>query len=193
MSVQASTTHAPAPPGLPRWLRQLNGPYHEVANKLFMLIVFAHLAEHLVQAFQIFVLGMPRPESRGILGQVWPWLVSSEALHYGYALVMLAGLFLLLPGFQGKARTWWIIALVIQFWHHIEHALLQGQAIMGQNLFGSPVPISIAQIWVPRVELHLFYNTIVLVPMLIAMYYHLFPPAKDAAKMVCSCAIRVRA
>jgi hypothetical protein len=38
------------------------------------------------------------------------------------------------------------------------------------------VPTSLLQVWVPRVELHLFYNTIVFVPMVIAMYFHMFPP-----------------
>jgi hypothetical protein len=93
-----------------------------------------------------------------------------------------------LPGFVGRARAWWLAALVIQFWHHIEHALLQGQVIAGRTLFGSPVPTSIVQLWFPRLELHLFYNSVVFVPMMVAMYYHLFPSASDAARMQCSCA-----
>lgn len=110
-------------------------------------------------------------------------------MHYGYALIMLIGLWVLRHGFVGTARTWWNAALVIQFWHHIEHAILQGQAIVGQNLFHSPVPTSIAQIWIPRVELHLIYNTIVFVPMVIAMYHHMFPSAGEQAQMRCSCAV----
>jgi len=170
----------------------LNGPLHERALKVFMVIVLAHWAEHIVQAYQIFVLGMARPDSRGVLGQIFPVLVKSEALHYAYAIVMLVGLALLLPGFSGRARTWWAIALAVQFWHHIEHFVLQGQAIMGQNLFGSPVPISIVQVWVPRVELHLFYNTVVFLPMLVAMYYHLYPSAGELAAHppACTCARR---
>jgi hypothetical protein len=42
---------------------------------------------------------------------------------------------------------------------------------------------------VPRVELHLFYNTIVFIPMLIGMYYHLFPPREETARPQCSCAL----
>ena len=57
---------------------------------LFSLIVVAHWAEHLVQAFQVWALDMSRPDSRGVLGQWFPWLVSSEWLHYGYAIVMMA-------------------------------------------------------------------------------------------------------
>jgi hypothetical protein len=41
---------------------------------------------------------------------------------------------------------------------------------------------------VPRVELHLFYNTVVFIPMVIAMYYHLFPTAVEASRQSCSCA-----
>jgi len=180
---------AMAPARSMTWIDVLNGPRHEVALRTFMVIVLAHWAEHLLQAFQIYVLGWPVPESRGALGYFFPWLVRSEVMHYGYALVMLAGLWILRPGFQGtQDRRWWTIALAIQFFHHIEHALLQGQAILGHNLFGMPVPTSLAQLWVPRVELHFFYNTIVFVPMVIAMYHHMFPPASEAHRAQCTCA-----
>ena len=172
---------------------RLNGPWHERALQIFTVIVLAHWAEHLAQAFQIYALGWPVPESRGVLGLWYPWMVKSEVLHYGYALVMLVGLWLLRDGFVGLSRRWWTIALAIQFWHHIEHALLQGQAIAGQNLFGAPVPTSVAQLWIPRVELHLIYNSIVFIPMVIAMYYHMFPPRTDAAHMRCTCAFHPRA
>jgi hypothetical protein len=170
------------------FLERINGPRHELALQVFMGIVLAHWAEHLLQTFQIYALGWPVPEARGALGYFFPFLVSSELLHYAYALVMLVGLWILRPGFTGaEDRRWWTIALAIQFFHHIEHFLLQAQVIAGQNLLDRPVPTSIAQLWVPRVELHLFYNTIVFVPMVVAMYRHMFPPA-DAARATCTCA-----
>ena len=171
------------------FLERLNSDRHELAMRVFMFIVLAHWAEHLLQGLQIYALGWPVPEARGAIGVLFPWLIKSEALHYGYAIVMLAGLWLLRSGFTGKVdRFWWMLAFWIQFFHHIEHAILQTQAIVGVNLLGRPVPISIAQLWVPRVELHLFYNTIVFIPMSIAMYYHLFPPARETAKPQCACA-----
>lgn len=173
-------------------LQRLNSTWHERSLQLFLVIVLAHWAEHLAQAFQIYALGWPVPESRGVLGLWYPWLVKSEVLHYGYALVMLVGLWVLRPGFVGLSRTWWTVALGIQFWHHIEHGLLQAQAIAGHNLFNAPVPTSIAQLWVPRVELHLIYNTIVFIPMVIAMYYHMFPPRGEEARMQCTCAFHPR-
>jgi hypothetical protein len=103
---------------------------------------------------------------------------------------MLIGIFMLRPGFtERESRRWWTIALVIQFFHHFEHALLFGQALTGHNLFDRPVPTSLIQLWVPRVELHLFYNTIVFIPMMIGMYYHMFPPQTEAASEPrCTCA-----
>jgi hypothetical protein len=185
MAVQAGL-HRHAPQA--SFMDRLNTDWHEIGLQVFMFVVLAHWAEHLAQAFQIYVLGWPVPQARGVLGLFFPWLISSESMHYGYALVMLIGLFLLRKGFTEPAeRRWWTIALGIQFFHHIEHFLLQMQAISGHNLFGRPVPTSLVQLWVPRVELHLFYNTIVFIPMVVAMYYHMFPSA-SAAKPQCTCA-----
>ena len=177
-----------APTGL-SLLERLNGPWHRPALQIFMAIVLAHWAEHLAQALQVYALHWPMKQAGGVLGLWFPWLVRSESLHYGYALVMLAGLWILREGFVGSARTWWMIAFYIQFWHHIEHALLQAQVIVGRNLFGSPVPMSIAQLVIPRLELHLIYNTIVFVPMIIGMYKHLVPSDADRAAMRCTCAV----
>lgn len=172
------------------WVEWLNGPAHEKVLWLYMAIVLAHWAEHLFQAYQIFVLHWPRPASLGAVGLVFPWLVSTEILHFGYAVFMLIGLFLLRPGFLGLSRVWWNISLGIQLWHFVEHLLLQGQALAGHNLFGAPIPISIVQLWVPRPELHLFYNGAVFIPMVVAMLYHKYPPAKErtAHQAFCTCA-----
>jgi hypothetical protein len=140
---------------------------------VFLVIVLAHWAEHIVQAFQAFVLGWSRPEAQGALGLLWPALVQSEALHYGYAIVMLVGLVLLRPAFTGRARTWWTVALWLQVWHHAEHLLLLSQAVAGHPFFGATQNTSLLQLAFPRIELHLFYNAVVFVPMIVAMYLHL--------------------
>src|SRR5687768_18241132 len=96
------------------FLERVNGPQHEIALRSFMVIVLAHWAEHFLQTFQIYVLGWPVPQARGALGLIFPWLVSSELLHYGYAIVMLIALWLLRSGFVGKLESrWWTAALVI--------------------------------------------------------------------------------
>ncbi|BCJ62508.1 hypothetical protein [Micromonospora endophytica] len=175
-------------PVLPRGvIATLNGTYHRAALNVFLLIVLAHWAEHIVQAVQIWGLGWPRPQARGVLGMPFPVLVEQEWLHYGYALIMLVGLWILRHGFTGRARTWWLVAIGVQVWHHFEHLLLLIQALTGTTLAGRAAPTSLLQLVLPRVELHLFYNAVVFLPMLVAMYYHLRPDPRERAQMSCSC------
>lgn len=188
-STHASTSASAAETCERTFLQKLNAEWHKPALQIFAVVVLAHWAEHLAQATQIYVLDWALPDSRGILGLWFPWVVKSELLHYGYAIVMLVGLWFLRTGFVGRSRTWWMISFWVQFWHHVEHALLQGQALVGSNLGDSPVPMSLVQFWIPRVELHLFYNTVVFIPMVIGMYYHLFPPVgEEAHSGGCACA-----
>jgi hypothetical protein len=188
MAAPASASQTVVPMSHLSFYDKLNTRWHKRALQIFMLIVLAHWAEHIAQAWQIYVLGWPHHMANGVLGVFYPWLVHSEVLHYGYALVMLIGIWVLRKGFAGLSLKWWTVALVIQFWHHIEHALLITQATIHHNFFGSAVPTSIIQLIIPRVELHLFYNTIVFIPMVIGMYYHMFPPKTETAHAACSCA-----
>lgn len=171
-----------------RGMDVLNGDRHQLCLRLYLVIVIAHWAEHIVQAIQIYVFDWPLAEARGVLGIPFPWLVTSEWMHYGYALIMLIGLLLLLPGFTGRSRTWWTVSLVIQVWHHFEHLILLVQAINGVNIGGGDAPMSLIQLFIPRVELHLFYNTIVFIPMVVAMYLHARPNVVEREAMKCSCA-----
>jgi len=169
-------------------MENLNSRWHKAALQGFLVIVLFHWAEHIVQAYQAFVLHWPRPMSMGILGMYYPWLMKTEALHYGFALVMLIGLWVLRKGFTGTSYKWWMVSFWLQFFHHFEHAILFYQANTHHYWFGGKVPTSVGQIWFPRIELHLFYNTIVFIPMVVAMYCHVYPPARDAVKMMCTCA-----
>lgn len=166
----------------------LNGRWHKAALMVFSLVVVAHWTEHIVQAYQIWVLDWPRPKAGGLLGKVFPVLVSSEWLHYGFAVVMLIAFITLRSGFTGRSRKWWDAAMWIQVWHHFEHFLLLMQALTGAYLFGQTKPTSILQTVFPRVELHLFYNAVVTIPMVVAMVLHLRPGPADRELMRCSCA-----
>jgi hypothetical protein len=127
------------------------------------------MLEHVAQAIQVFAFGWPRAQALGLLGLVWPWLVQSEWLHFSDVLVTLVGLMVLRHGFSGEARRWWTAAIVIGIWHLFEHALLLGQALTGTTLWGAPQPTSLVQLVVPRLELHLFYNSLVLGAILMAL------------------------
>jgi hypothetical protein len=170
------------------FVESLNTRYHKLALQLFMVIVLFHWAEHIIQAYQFYGLHWSRQASMGLLGMYYPWLMKTETLHYGFAVVMLIGLWVLRKGFTGTSYKWWMASFWLQFWHHFEHFLLFYQANTHHYFFGGTVPTSIGQIWIPRIELHLFYNTIVFIPMVVGMYYHVYPPARDAVRMVCTCA-----
>ena len=137
--------------------------------KIFAGLMVAHWAEHLIQAYQVWGLGYERHHARGLLGQVFPWLMHSEWLHFAYAVLTFAGLVLLYRAFEGPALVWWKVALVIQAWHLVEHSLLFAQAQGGFTLFGGKEPTSVLQVFFPRIELHLFYNSVVTIPIVIAM------------------------
>jgi len=58
---------------------KLNTRWHRAYLQGFMFIVLAHWGEHLVQAYQIYVMGWPRPRANGILGLWYPWLIQSKS------------------------------------------------------------------------------------------------------------------
>src|SRR5437879_12090271 len=131
MASTAFTAPQAQPQGARSFFGKLNGPWHKRALQTFMIVVIAHWAEHLVQAYQVYVLKWPVHEARGVLGQAFPWLVHSEVLHSGYALIMLVGIWTLLSVFVGRSRTWWLKGLVIQVWPDSDHAVPDGPAIAG--------------------------------------------------------------
>ncbi|GIH67773.1 hypothetical protein [Sphaerimonospora thailandensis] len=171
----------------------INSRHHKAALGVFLFIVVAHWGEHIAQAIQVYVLGWPLPEALGVLGIPFPWLVTSEWMHYGYALLMMIGLIMLRDGFTGRSRVWWNVSLGIQVWHHLEHLLLLLQVLTGNNLMGRPAPTSLIQLLAPRMELHLFYNTLVTVPMVVAMVLHRRPRESERASLRCACAVPVHA
>lgn len=182
-------------PSRRRWLatsEALNIRWHRPALVIYTIVVLGHWAEHIAQAIQVYALGWPVPEARGALGLAFPVLVKSEWLHYGYAIGMMVAFIVLRHGFVGRAGRWWRAAMWIQIWHHLEHLLLVLQALTGAYLLGGSAPTSIAQLLIPRVELHLFYNTIVFVPMVVAMILHLRPTGDERGAMRCSCAMQAR-
>jgi hypothetical protein len=142
---------------------------HGMLLKIFVAIMIAHWLEHLVQAYQVYGMGYERHHAMGMLGQIYPWLVHSEWMHFGYAVLTMLGLVILRDGFSGSALAWWNAALIIQIWHLFEHTLLFVQAQGGFTLWGATEPTSVLQLFWPRIELHLFYNSVVTVPIVIAM------------------------
>lgn len=151
---------------------------HRKLFTLFMFLVLAHWGEHLFQLAQIYLLHIPKAKALGMLGWYFPGLVRGEWLHAGYAMLMLVGLVALRYGFAGRALAAWMVATYIQYFHLLEHGLLFAQAQLHFNLWGSKVPTSIVQALLPtgfRPELHLVYNLLVTVPMVVAQVYYMLP------------------
>lgn len=127
---------------------------------IFKFIVLFHFLEHSTQIYQLYFLHWSRPDSLGILGLLYPFLIKSELLHLSYAIYMLGGLYY----FKSKIKNhFWNLATNLQSLHLIEHLILMFQFLLGFK------PTGIGGLWFPRIELHFFYNLIVLIPMLIAI------------------------
>jgi hypothetical protein len=125
--------------------------------RLFIAICIAHFAEHFAQIIQLYVLDWSRPDCLGVLGLCQPWLIRSEWLHYLYAVAMLIGLYYWRNRFD---QVWGQRTINLQHYHHVEHLLLLTQAMLGFKATG------IGGLWFPRIELHFFYNAVVMISML---------------------------
>lgn len=142
---------------------------------VFVVVMVLHWLEHLVQIGQV-IDGVHRACASGLLGYFFPALVKGEWLHFGYALVMLVLFIVLTPmmldgdGWSwmvNRSITWWLLATAAQAWHFFEHSLLfvQVQALHIAE------PVSLLQLVFPRIELHLFYNTVVTALMFVSLYW----------------------
>jgi hypothetical protein len=133
--------------------------------KVFIGIVVIHFIEHLTQLYQLYILHWARPECLGLISLRYPWLMKSEWLHYSFALYMLVGLSYF--SYKASNKKWWRTALILQHYHHIEHLILLSQALVGIPMIER---VSLGSFIMPRLELHFFYNLIVLIPMLLGVF-----------------------
>lgn len=136
--------------------------------KWFMFVVTLHFLEHIAQIIQLYVFKWLRPNCVGILGLWYPWLIQSEWLHYIYAVFMLVGLIILK---KRQKNRWWTTAIHLQQFHHFEHLLLLVQAIANVPMANR---VSIGSLFFSsRIELHFFYNLMVMIPIVISIMMNL--------------------
>lgn len=161
-------------------LKVLNGYWHPQALLIYLGVVLGHFSEHIAQLYQYLILGWPARKAGGFLGFYFPGLAATEVLHTAYNSLQLTGLILLAYGFKGKgaARTWWLIALIMQTWHWLEHVFLQVQYLTGWYLFNAVKQRSLLELFFPRLELHFVYNLLVIVPTFIAVWLYFSGKAK---------------
>jgi len=83
---------------------EAHGPWHKRTLLAFLVIVLAHWRASGASLSGVCV-GVAAAPGAGVLGQTFPWLIHSEVLHYGYALIMLVGIWTLLPGFVRRSTN----------------------------------------------------------------------------------------
>jgi hypothetical protein len=166
---------------------RLNGPWHGRA----LLIVFApilfHMFEHVLQVSQVYVLNVERADALGLLGIWLPRLMRAEVLHFGFSVYTLLAILVLGGAVVGRARWFGAAALSVQAWHLFEHSLLLTQRSTDNFFFGTTGPSSLAELLVPRVELHFAYNATVFTCILVAILLHAYPPRGETARPRCGC------
>ncbi len=158
----------------------VRGSRHPRALALYLLLGAGHFAEHVAQLVQVYGRGWSPRAAGGLLGEWLPGLAASEVLHMGYNSLQLTGLILLFPGFKGRARTWWTVALVFQSWHFLEHVLLQVQFLTGYYLFNALKQTSLLEIFFPRLQLHFVYNLLVFIPIVVAGFLYVTQRRRDS-------------
>jgi hypothetical protein len=148
---------------------------------VYLVLIVAHFAEHVLQFIQAAVLSWPRSEAGGLLGLWSPQLLTNESLHFSYNLMQLLGLLVLSYHVTGRARTWWRIGIVVQLWHFFEHFLLQSQWLSGIFLFNATKQMGVGELLLPRLELHFIYNALVFVPTMIGVYVYIRDQMRERA------------
>ncbi len=118
--------------------------------KAFNLFLWIHFSEHIAQVSQLYLLHLPRVDCLGILGLWFPYLIKTEILHFAFALFTLIGLIYF--NHYRKFKT----AINLSWFHLFEHQLLLTQALFGFKRTG------IGGLFFPRIELHFFYNLIIM-------------------------------
>jgi hypothetical protein len=158
--------------------------------KIFGTIMIAHWLEHIFQAYQVYVLHLHRECALGLLGMKYPWLIKTESLHYVFAMWTVWAM--IYAGWKYFESDWaskmWIYGTIAAVWHFIEHCLLFGQAVTHHYLFHQSQPTSIIQLFVPRIELHLFYNSIITLLAGVALLEeYLYRDATECYEDHCDC------
>lgn len=147
---------------------------HNRLLAMYMLIVLFHFAEYVIQVIQFAYLGFSRTDAGGLLGEQFPALLTNETLHFGYNLILFVGIRMLYKGMSSGAQMWWMVGGMLQGWHLFEHTLLQFQWLTGSYWFGANRQTSLLENFIPRIELHFMYNTVVTIPIVIAVCVHVY-------------------
>jgi hypothetical protein len=156
-------------------LERLRGPHSRRYFLLFLgtavVIQGLHDMEHIVQSYQVFFMGVPRPVAGGLLGSVFDFPV----VHFLYNILFFLALIWAvawaygLGGFRtfDKVGMWaLLIAAGVQSYHAVEHIL----QITQEAATGTARPPGAIGLVGDNIVAHLILNTFVFVLPLIALW-----------------------
>lgn len=158
-------------PWLPLVARSVLATWRMAGAWMALYLVLAvtqtgHVMEHVVQVAQLRILGLGGEHAHGIFGAF-----DVEWVHFSWNAWVLAAVVVLLIGRPGNPWLWG--AAPLAGWHLVEHTFLilaylstgveggPGLLAMG-GLLGNGLPVA-------RPELHLFYNVLETVPLLLGL------------------------
>lgn len=125
-----------------------------------------HVFEHIVQLFQVFVLGIPDDRALGLLGYVFQFQGTEEWLHLVFNVVYLLALLLLIVPLRDvvpqTVPRWafnaFLLGVALEGWHNVEHAVIISNVLRNG---GCPCPgIGDTALGVTDTVLHFFYNVV---------------------------------
>jgi len=137
-----------------------------------------HVFEHVVQLYQVFVLGIPDDTALGLLGYVLQLQGTEEWLHLFFNLALLTSLWILLVPIRAASPSivprWAYLVYVIgavglETWHEVEHLVIITRVLMNH---GCPCPgIGDAALGVTDTVLHFIYNAVVTSALVVPFWF----------------------
>jgi hypothetical protein len=134
-----------------------------------VVIQGVHVAEHIIQLIQVFVLGVPDDQALGLLGYVFAFQGTEEWLHIVFNVLYLTSLVVIAWGLlrspPARSVIPWLAILAFVFfgvwlegWHVVEHVVIISNVVANN---GCPCPgILDARLGVSDTVLHFGYNAI---------------------------------
>ncbi len=161
-------------PWFPLLMRETSWTYrHYGWLALFYVLVLTqsgHVIEHVAQIVQIHILGLPLKEARGIFGAL-----DIEWVHFIWNSWVLIAVVLLLTRFRDNRWLW--ATLVLAGWHELEHVVIMYRYLT-TGVAGTPGLLShggaiAGGTPLIRPDLHMLYNVIETVPLVVAFFVEL--------------------
>jgi hypothetical protein len=138
----------------------------------FVLVVTqgGHMIEHIVQMYQIHVLGLMGLKARGVFGAL-----DIEWVHFVWNTWVLLAVVLLV--FRFRRNPWLWATLVLATWHESEHIYILS-VYLRTHVAGSPGLLAKGGVIagglpIKRPDLHFFYNVAETIPLFAAFTYQL--------------------